>query len=36
MTKRVRDPKLRDFIEEAVENCIELLETGECMNAQNI
>jgi len=29
MTKRIRDPKLKDFIEESIEDCFELLETGE-------
>lgn len=29
MTKKIRDPKVRDFIEESVEDCFELLEMGE-------
>jgi len=36
MTKRIRDPKLKDFIEESIEDCFELLETGEYMNTQNV
>jgi len=36
MTKRIRDPKLKDFIEESIEDCFELLETGEYTNTQNV
>jgi hypothetical protein len=36
MTKRIRDPKLKDFIEESIEDCFELLETGEYTNIQNV
>jgi hypothetical protein len=36
MTKRIRDPKLKDFIEDSIEDCFELLETGEYTNTQNV
>ena len=36
MTKRIRDPKVKDFFEESIEDCFELLETGEYMNNQNV
>lgn len=29
MTKKIRDPEVRDFIEESVDDCFELLEMGE-------
>lgn len=32
MTKKIRDPKVKDFIEESIEDCFELLETGEYIN----
>lgn len=35
MTKKIRDPKLKDFIEESIEDCFELLETGEYMKTQS-
>jgi hypothetical protein len=35
MTKKIRDPEVRDFIEESVDDCFELLEMGECVNTQN-
>jgi hypothetical protein len=36
MTKRIRDPKVKDFIEESIDDCFELLETGESVNTQNV
>jgi hypothetical protein len=36
MTKRIRDPRVKHFIEESVDDCFELLETGEHVNTQNI
>lgn len=36
MTKKIRDPKVKDFIEESIDDCFELLETGECVNTQNV
>ena len=36
LTKRIRDPKLKDFIEESIEDCFELLESGEYTNTQNV
>jgi hypothetical protein len=34
MTKKIRDPKVKDFIEESIDDCFELLETGECVNTK--
>jgi hypothetical protein len=36
MTKKIRDPKVKDFIEESIDDCFELLETGEYVNTQNV
>lgn len=36
MTKKIRDPKVKDFIEESIDDCFELLENGECANTQNV
>jgi hypothetical protein len=35
MTKNIRDPEVRDFIEESIDDCFELLEMGEYVNTQN-
>jgi hypothetical protein len=36
MTKKIRDPKVKDFIEESIDDCFELLEGGECVNAKGM